>query len=114
MAPTAHNAAGLQSLGPQGIYSGCDMSTDRKTFKMRDGTILSYMESGRGRTLVLVHGWSQMAEQFHLQFDAFAERYHVIAFDQRGHGLSSRPNHGYRVSRLTMDLRELLTSSQFC
>lgn len=88
------------------------MSTDRKTFKTRDGTILSYMESGRGRTLVLVHGWSQAAEQFHLQFDAFADRYHVIAFDQRGHGLSSRPNHGYRVSRLTMDLRELLVGLQ--
>ena len=84
------------------------MSSDRKTFETEEGVSLSYLEAGEGRPLVLVHGWSQSAEQFRYQFDAFARAHHVVAFDQRGHGLSSRPDHGYRVSRLAMDLRELL------
>ena len=84
------------------------MLSARKTFETADGTALSYLEAGCGQPLVLVHGWSQSAEQFRYQFDVFAARYHVVAFDHRGHGLSSRPDHGYRVSRLTMDLRELL------
>jgi non-heme chloroperoxidase len=84
------------------------ISIGRKSFETQDGTLLSYMEAGQGPPLVLVHGWSQSAQQFRYQFDALAAAYHVIAFDHRGHGLSSRPDHGYRVSRLTMDLRELL------
>jgi non-heme chloroperoxidase len=84
------------------------MLSERKTFETADGTTLSYQEAGHGQPLVLVHGWSQSAEQFRYQFDAFAAKYHVVAFDHRGHGQSSRPDHGYRVSRLAMDLRELL------
>lgn len=85
------------------------MTNGRKTFETKDGATLSYKEAGRGRPLVLLHGWSQSAEQFRYQFDALAAQHHVIAFDQRGHGLSSRPRHGYRVSRLSMDLHELLS-----
>ena len=84
------------------------MLSERKTFETADGTTLSYQEAGEGRPLVLVHGWSQSAEQFLYQFNAFSASHHVIAFDQRGHGLSSRPDYGYRISRLAMDLRELL------
>jgi pimeloyl-ACP methyl ester carboxylesterase len=84
------------------------ISSERKTFEAADGTTLSYLEAGHGQPLVLVHGWSQSAEQFRYQFNAFSASHHVIAFDQRGHGLSSRPEYGYRVSRLAMDLRELL------
>jgi non-heme chloroperoxidase len=84
------------------------MSSNRKTLKTKDGVSLSYLEQGEGQPLLLVHGWSQSAEQFRSQVGAFSETHHVIAFDQRGHGMSSRPDHGYRVSRLAMDLRELL------
>ena len=84
------------------------MLSERKTFETQDCTSLSFQESGQGQPLVLVHGWSQSAEQFRYQFDAFSASHRVIAFDQRGHGRSSRPDYGYRVSRLAMDLRELL------
>jgi len=56
----------------------------------------------------MIHGWSQTADQFRYQFDAFAAHAHVLAYDQRGHGLSARPDHGYRIHRLAMDLREFL------
>jgi len=61
-----------------------------------------------GTPLLLLHGWSQTSEQFSRQLDALSEEYRVIAYDQRGHGDSDRPDHGYRIHRLAADLRELL------
>jgi pimeloyl-ACP methyl ester carboxylesterase len=81
---------------------------ERKTFVTSDGVALSYGNIGKGQPLVMIHGWSQTADQFRHQFDAFAADAHVLAYDQRGHGLSARPDHGYRIHRLAMDLREFL------
>jgi non-heme chloroperoxidase len=81
---------------------------ERKTFVTSDGVALSYGNIGEGQPLVMIHGWSQTAAQFRHQFDAFAAQANVLAYDQRGHGLSARPDHGYRVHRLAMDLREFL------
>ena len=81
---------------------------ERKTFVTSDGVALSYGSMGKGRPLVMIHGWSQKADQFRYQFEAFAAHAQVFAYDQRGHGLSARPEHGYRIHRLAMDLREFL------
>jgi len=62
-----------------------------------DGVQLHYLEAGSGPTLVLVHGWSQSAEQFRHQIDGLSDRYHIVAFDQRGHGESEKPDHGYKI-----------------
>lgn len=81
---------------------------NRETFITADGVALSYRHFGSGQPLVMIHGWSQTADQFRYQFDAFAAHSRVLIYDQRGHGLSARPDHGYRIHRLAMDLRELL------
>src|SRR5882757_5373019 len=78
------------------------------TFETSDGVALHYVEQGMGTPLLLLHGWSQTSEQFSRQLDALSEEYRVIAYDQRGHGDSDRPDHGYRIHRLAADLRELL------
>ena len=51
----------------------------RKTFKTSDGAQLSYISAGEGKPIVMLHGWSQSAEQFKYQIPAFAEHYHAIA-----------------------------------
>jgi non-heme chloroperoxidase len=83
---------------------------ERKTFLTSDGVALSYGNLGEGRPLVMLHGWSQTASQFRYQFDDFSAHANVLFYDQRGHGLSARPEHGYRIHRLAMDLREFLDS----
>lgn len=35
-----------------------------KHFTMSDGIRLTYSETGSGKPLVLIHGWSQCAEKF--------------------------------------------------
>ncbi|MEM8551084.1 MAG: alpha/beta hydrolase [Pseudomonadota bacterium] len=80
----------------------------RGQFTTNDGVQLSMIEAGRGQPLVMLHGWSQSALQWHNQIDAFAATHRVIALDLRGHGLSERPEHGYRVYRLAQDVRNLI------
>ena len=60
-------------------------------------------------SVVFIHGWSGSAKYFdsslRLASDAFPTAHCV---DLRGHGESGKPGHGYRVSRLAADLREVL------
>jgi non-heme chloroperoxidase len=82
---------------------------EKKTVVVGDGVRLNVLEAGRGaKTLVLVPGWSQTAEQFRFQQEGLAERYRVIAIDMRGHGDSDKPAHGLRIQRLAADLEEAL------
>ncbi len=85
-----------------------DVAAVSKHVSTSDGVELHYLEAGSGPTLVLVHGWSQSAEQYVHQINAFSDRYHVIALDLRGHGESAKPDHGYKIQRLATDLHDVL------
>ncbi|MBI4784575.1 MAG: alpha/beta hydrolase [Oscillatoriophycideae cyanobacterium NC_groundwater_1537_Pr4_S-0.65um_50_18] len=80
----------------------------RKIFRTSDGAALSYISAGQGKSIVMLHGWSQSAEQFKYQIPAFAKHYQVIAIDLRGHGESEKVPFGYRISRLAQDVREVI------
>jgi pimeloyl-ACP methyl ester carboxylesterase len=81
-----------------------------KHFTTADGVRLHYLEGGSGKPLVLIHGWSQCAEEFKHQIAELSGSYRVIAIDQRGHGESEKPGFGYKIHRLSEDLREMLIS----
>jgi non-heme chloroperoxidase len=81
----------------------------RGAFVTSDGVQLSYIRQGSGRPIVLIHGWSQCAEEFKHQIEPLSARYDVIALDQRSHGESQKVPYGLRISRLSKDLYELLT-----
>lgn len=77
------------------------------SFTTRDGVELSYTDSGGdGIPLVMLHGWGQTQAMFHHQVEGLARR--VVTLDQRGHGVSAKPHHGYRIARLARDAHELL------
>lgn len=65
--------------------------------------------AGAKPPFLLVHGlasnahlWNKVAE--HLA----AAGHHVIAIDQRGHGLSDKPDEGYDFATVTADLKKLI------
>src|SRR5258707_13684767 len=80
----------------------------RRDFVTSDGVQLSYIRQGSGRPVVLLHGWSQCAEEFNHQIGSLRARYDVIAVDQRSHGESQKVSYGLKISRLAKDLYELL------
>ena len=76
-----------------------------------DGVTLRYDEAGSGKPLVCIPGWSQTAAQWKHQVSGLSDRYRVIAVDMRGHGESTKPDHGYtmapdEVERLHVLLQE--------
>lgn len=53
-----------------------------------NGTDIYYVEAGSGPPLVFLHGNSSCAEAWFQQFEAFADRFRVIAYDSVNHGHS--------------------------
>lgn len=66
-------------------------------------------ETGRGAALLLVHGLASNALLWSGTAHALAARGHrVIAVDQRGHGHSAKPDHGYDFATVSRDLLRLI------
>lgn len=67
---------------------------------------IDYRSVGRGRPVVLIHGLACGKRMWFHQVRALSERYRVIVYDQRGHGLTDAPDDASRYSagHLTRDL----------
>ncbi len=56
---------------------------------MRDGTNLYYEEwPGKGETVLIIHGLCSSHLKLWDFISEFKGEYHVVAMDQRGHGLT--------------------------
>ena len=63
---------------------------------------------GEGPPLLLVHGWPETWYAWRLLMPALARDFEVIAVDQRGIGLSDKPEGGYDTGTLAGDLVALM------
>src|SRR4051794_39488688 len=63
---------------------------------------------GDGPPLLLVHGWPETWYAWRLLMPALARDFTVIAVDQRGMGLSDKPDEGYDNGTLAGDLIALM------
>jgi len=63
---------------------------------------------GKGRPLLLVHGWPQTWYQWRMVMPALARDFEVIAVDQRGIGLSDKPASGYDAGSQANDMVALM------
>lgn len=73
-----------------------------------DGADVYYEIHGDGEPLLLIHGLGSCAADWASQIAYFSPNYRVIAFDQRGHGRSSRPRGTYSIPRFAQDTVALL------
>lgn len=71
---------------------------------------LYYEIHGKGFPIVLAHGYCTSTNLWKHQLPPLAERYQVIVYDARGHGLSSAPlgKEHYTLSHLVADMHALL------
>ena len=70
-----------------------------------NGINLHYRDwGGTGRSVVLLHGLASSCHIWDLVAPALAEDFSVIAVDQRGHGLSDKPESGYDFASVGRDL----------
>jgi len=65
---------------------------------------------GRGDWLVLLHGLASQAHIWDLVAPQLIDRFRVVAVDQRGHGLSDKPDGGYDFATVSSDLDAILSA----
>jgi pimeloyl-ACP methyl ester carboxylesterase len=69
---------------------------------------LHAVTGGDGPPLLLVHGWPETWYAWRLMMPPLARDFEVIAVDQRGIGLSDKPEDGYDAGTLADDLVALM------
>jgi len=69
---------------------------------------LHTVTGGEGPPLLLVHGWPQTWYAWRMLMPALARGFFVVAVDQRGIGLSDKPQNGYDTATLAGDLVALM------
>src|SRR5215469_6622045 len=69
---------------------------------------LHAVTGGDGPPLLLVHGWPQTWYAWRMLMPALAQDFSVVAVDQRGIGLSDKPQDGYDTGTLAGDLVGLM------
>lgn len=68
-----------------------------------------YQDIGRGKPVVLIHGWPLNHEMWEYQLNELPKHnIRVITYDRRGFGKSSRPWEGYDYDTFAADLHTLL------
>lgn len=77
-------------------------------FRTSDEAVIYYEVEGEGQPLVLVHGWSCSSKFYQRNVTILKKYFKVVTLDLRGHGKSSKGLHGYVLSRLAKDIRELI------
>lgn len=79
-------------------------------FAQLSGARLHYVEAGCGEPILLLHGFPDFWFGWRFQIPALSETHRVIAPDNRGHNLSSKPAKvsDYQVLHAVHDVRELI------
>jgi pimeloyl-ACP methyl ester carboxylesterase len=73
-----------------------------------NGLRLHAVIGGEGPPLLLLHGWPQAWYQWRLVMPTLARDFRIIAVDQRGIGLSDKPQSGYDSGTQAVDLVALM------
>ncbi|MGV9202603.1 MAG: alpha/beta fold hydrolase [Promethearchaeia archaeon] len=73
-----------------------------------NGIKICYEVKGEGKPLFLVHGFGADKEVWIAQFQALAEHFKVVRFDNRGAGKSDRPNEPYKMDMFADDIAGLM------
>jgi pimeloyl-ACP methyl ester carboxylesterase len=71
---------------------------------------LHAVTGGDGPPLLLVHGWPQTWYAWRMLMPTLARDFQVVAVDQRGIGLSDKPQDGYDTGTLAGDLAALMAA----
>jgi len=108
------SVARLPTPGGSGSVSGAPHLpkgfTDTFTSRYIDtGDLRQHVVTGgEGPPLLLVHGWPQTWYAWRMLMPALARDFSVVAVDQRGIGLSGKPQDGYDTGTLANDLVALM------
>ncbi len=74
------------------------------------GITLNVREAGDGPLMVFLHGITSNSAVFAPLTSVLSRRFRTVAVDQRGHGLSDKPETGYRARDFAADIAGLIAA----
>ena len=77
-------------------------------YTVSHGAHIYYEREGKGRPIVLIHGWGCSGRFYKKNVEGLKDRYEVITMDMRGHGRSSKMLDGYSIDRMAKDIHEVI------
>lgn len=93
-------------------FENAALNTD-KFIETAPNVTLYVKDYGKGKPVILIHGWPLSNEMWEYQVGALLENnFRVITYDRRGFGKSSQPNLGYDYDTLTDDLKAIIDQLQ--
>lgn len=66
-----------------------------------DGLLTNYIESGKGRPVLLLHGWGDSSATFQKLTNELDNKFRVLALDLPGFGGSQKPDKGWELNDYT-------------
>ena len=75
-----------------------------------NGTRIRYLMGGKGKAVVLLHGYAQTGHMWNPILPRLAEQHTVIVPDLRGAGGSAKAESGYDKKNMAVDIHELVHS----
>jgi non-heme chloroperoxidase len=92
-----------------GLSRGERYTTD--SVRARDGTQIFFKDWGRGKPVLLSHGWPLDADAWDAQMLFLVQNgYRVVAHDRRGHGRSDQSSSGNNVDTYADDLATVINT----
>jgi pimeloyl-ACP methyl ester carboxylesterase len=73
-----------------------------------NGTKLHYLAAGKGKPVLLLHGYAQTSHMWRPLIAELARTHTVVAADLRGFGQSAKPEGGYTKKSLAQDVHALM------
>lgn len=73
------------------------------------GLKINYIQYGKGKDIVLLHGWGQNIEMMQPLGDPFSDRYRITILDLPGFGKSDEPKEAWTISNYNEMLEEFLS-----
>ena len=73
-------------------------------------TLVNYIQYGKGKDIVLLHGWGQNIEMMKMLGDKFSDRYRITILDLPGFGKSSEPKFSWTMNDYLEFLEEFVKS----
>lgn len=78
--------------------------------ELEDGYKIFYLDKGKGKIVVFIHGFLGSSWLFENQIEIFSKNYRTIAIDHLGHGKSDKPeSESYELTELAQYLDETLS-----
>lgn len=78
--------------------------------ELDNGYKIHYLEKGKGKNLVFIHGFLGSSWLFEAQIEHFSKNFRTIAIDHLGHGKSDKPeSESYELAELAQYLEKTLS-----